>query len=84
MTLCVIKTFFLCVIGVTCAAPMAHMARTVKTTAVIVLMASVMLLPESASVTPGFMAHSKLNDTSKIKTALFIPLTAVQYAVAKG
>lgn len=43
-----------------------------------------MLLPESASVTPGFMAHSKLNDTSKIKTALFIPLTAVQYAVAKG
>lgn len=46
--------------GVRCAAPMAHMARTVKTTAVIVLMASVMLLPESASVTPGFMAHTAI------------------------
>lgn len=41
--------------GVRCAVPMALMVRTARTTAVTALMVSVMLSPESASVTQAFM-----------------------------
>ncbi len=71
------------VIGVRCAAPMAHMARTVRTTAVIVLTASVMLLLENACVTRDFMGPSKSQDTSHSPKLLFMPLAALQYTKYK-
>lgn len=55
----VITAFLWCVIGARCAAPMALMERTVRTTAVTVLTACAMLSQESACVTQGFMAPSK-------------------------
>lgn len=54
-----ITAFLLCVIGVKCAAPMAHMARTARTIAGTVLMGSAMLSQESACVTLAFTAPSR-------------------------
>lgn len=55
----VITAFLLCVIGVKCAAPMAHMARTARTIAGTVLTGSAMLSQENACVTLAFMAPSR-------------------------
>lgn len=55
----VITAFLLCVIGVKCAAPMAHMARTARTIAATVLTGSAMLSQESACATLAFMAPSR-------------------------